>query len=190
VSTVRKRNRGSAAPLLAVTLPILLAGLLAGAPTASAASVKCRGAITPQEVTAPAPAKASKAGKTPVGRDFEYTFFCSEEIKGFAIVASVEIDEFSTTADVLDPGSKQPVPDETFVCEGSIPSEGFGCAGKALTPNLITGKLSTSEKICAAGKSLVTVWLVATDAAGKPSEPYRLTTPKCPKPPRRPSNSK
>jgi hypothetical protein len=181
VSTVRKRNRGSAAPLIAVTLPVLLAGLLVGAPTASAASVKCKGAVTPQQAAAPAKAKRAKAAKAVVGRDFDYTFFCSEEIKGFSIIASMAVDEFSTTADVLNPTTKDPVPDETFGCEGSIPSEGFGCAGKALTPNLVTGKFSTAEKICVGGKSQLTVWLVASDAAGKPSEPYRLTTPKCPK---------
>jgi hypothetical protein len=175
VFTIRQPRRSARASLLGLTLSILLAGMLVGSPVASANSVRCKGTVTP---------KAAKS------LDMDYAFFCSEEIKGFSVVSNMSLTEFGVTADVLDPASKNPVPGQEMSCEGSFPGDGFGCAGKAETPNLIGGTFSTEEQPCAAGKSVLRTWVVAVDTAGKASGPMELKPPKCPKPPKKKKTKK
>jgi hypothetical protein len=162
VITLRHRTSGLA-------LALVSAGVLLSPSAASANAVECEG------FTAPVTPKAS---------ELDYRFVCSEEIKGFSIVSNIEVGEFSTTADVLDPTTNDPISGQAFNCEGPIPGDGFGCSGDALAPNRIAGKFAIDGKRCVAGRNQLRAWVVAVDAAGTSSGPFALHNAKCPKPAR------
>jgi hypothetical protein len=164
VITLPHRNPVPARMALCVAaLALALTGLFAG--SASANSVRCKGTTTPQ---------------SPRSSVFDYRFKCSEEIKGFSIVSNMSVAEFRTTADVLDPAGNI-VADQTFGCEGGIPSDGFGCSGGAKNPNWVTGTFTTEGQRCFNGFDHMRTWVVAVDAAGKVSGPLPLRRPKCAK---------
>lgn len=150
---------------LALVFALILASLLFAAATASANSVRCKGTFVP----------AGAAG------DLTYDFLCSEDIKGYSVVSNLSVAEFSTTADVLDPTSGDPVSGQTFSCEGLIPSNGFGCSGSAINPNRVHGTLATDARRCVRGYNQMRVWVVAVDATGVASGPQPLRAPKCAK---------
>jgi hypothetical protein len=168
VFTLRPRNRGSArTPLIGLTLLVALSGLLVGSQAASASSARCKGTATPQKAD-------------PL--ELDYQIKCSEEIKAFSIISTLPVSGFSVAPDVVDPATRQVLGDQSLTCEGSIPSNGFGCYGKALNPNLIVGTMSTETPSCVLGRPQLTLWVVATDALSKSSEPYKLNAQKCPAP--------
>jgi hypothetical protein len=150
--------------VLGAALALVLTGVLLGPSAASANSVRCKGTTTPV---------AGTAG------ELDYKFKCSEEIKGYSLVSNMSVAEFSTTADVLDRITGDPVPGQTFNCEGPIPGSGFGCAGGALNPNLVAGKFAIEGKRCVRGWNQQRTWVVAVDAAGTASGPMPLRPSKC-----------
>jgi hypothetical protein len=160
-SVITPRHRKSG-PALVATLAVALGCLLAGASAASANTVDCWGAVAP---TATAQTELT------------YAFQCSEPIKGFSIVSSLEVGEFSTTADVLDLQTMQPVSGETFTCEGDIPSDGFGCFGKAYDGRMITGTFGIDSPRCVKRRNKLRTWIVALDLNGNPSGPQGLVVP-------------
>jgi hypothetical protein len=140
-----------------LALGLTLFCLAAGASTASANTVECFGG----------------AGPNSTRTEIAYGFGCSEPIKGFGLVSSVEVGDFSTTADVFD-SSFEPVSGQTFTCEGGIPSSGFGCFGTAEGNRTITGTFGVDSPICVKRRTTLSVWIVAIDSAGTPSGPQPL----------------
>jgi hypothetical protein len=163
VITLRHRKSG---PALAVLLGVVLACLV-GASTASAGNgLSCWGRTVPT---------------TANQQELTYVFRCSDEIKNFSLVSNLEVGEFSTTADVFDPTTMEPVNGQTFGCEGPIPGNGFGCTGNA-NMNLVTGTFGLDEARCVKRRNKLRVWIVATDATGASTGPFGLgVPPRCPK---------
>jgi hypothetical protein len=162
VITLRHRKSG---PALIALLGAALACFLAGPSVASASNVDCWGGVGP-----------TASNQT----ELTYAFTCSDEIKGFSFVSSLEVGDFSTTADVFDPTTKQPVSGQSFNCEGPIPGDGFGCTGDA-NPNLITGTLGVDQPRCVKRRNQLRAWIVATDSTGSETGPFALAVPRCPK---------
>ena len=157
---ITPRNRKSG-PALAATLAVTAGCLLAGASTASASNVDCWGSVTPT---------------SGVQADLTYAFRCSEPIKGYSIVSSLEVGEFGTDALVLDQAF-QPVSGESFTCEGDIPAKGFGCFGTAQDGHGIMGTFSIDSPRCVKRRNKLTAALVAIDQDGHPTGPQGLTVP-------------
>jgi hypothetical protein len=162
VITLRHRKSGPA-----LALGLVLAGLVAGTTAASANSVECEGFTAP---------------KTPRASELDYRFTCNEEIKGFSIVSNLEVAEFGTTADVLDPATGDPVSGQTFSCEGPIPGDGFGCSGYAVWANQVAGQFAVDGVRCVRGRNQLRTWVVALDMNNTSSGPYPLRSTSCPKP--------
>ena len=140
-----------------LALALTLGCLGAGASSASANTVECFGGASPN------------ASRT----DITYAFGCSEPIKGFGLISTLEVGDFSTTTDVLD-SAFQPVSGQTFSCEGNIPSSGFGCFGNAEGSKTITGTFGIDEPLCVKRRNQLAIWVVAIDSANVPSGPQRL----------------
>lgn len=160
--TLRHRKSGLG---LASTLAVGLGCLLVGPSVASASNVDCWGHVGPT---------ANQQ------RELTYAFQCSDEIKSFSFVSSIEVGEFSTTADVFDPTTKEPISGQTFNCEGGIPSDGFGCTGDA-QPNLISGTLGIDAPRCVKRRNQLRAWVTAVDWTGSATGPFALAVPRCPK---------
>jgi hypothetical protein len=135
---------------------------LTGVSTASANSVECWGRAAP-----------TSTAQT----ELTYAFQCSEPLKGFSIVSNLEVGEFSTTADVLDPTTREPISGQTFGCEGPIPGDGFGCSGTSQDPNVVTGTFGIDSPRCVKRRNKLRVWVVAIDLAGTASGPRGLSVP-------------
>lgn len=168
------------------------AGIAMIAPgTASAANVDCSGKVVP-------PADSN-------GKNFGYSFVCGSpegdatQIDGYSIVSTKDVASFATENLVVDPGGSA-LNTESFNCEGPIPSDGFGCFGKASLGNTIEGGFSLIRNPCS-NKSLRKgswhIWVVASAAKINPntgaktpavSEPLRLRVPECTDDPFPPSN--
>lgn len=148
---------------LVATLAVALGVLLAGASSASATTIHCHGTVAPLGTNQ---------------RDLTYGLTCGEPVRGLTILSSLEVDEFSTTSDVLN-SSFQVLGDQSFTCEGDIPSHGFGCFGFSWDRNMITGTFSIDQARCPKGKNRLQAWLVAVDANNRPSGPFRLKVPAC-----------
>jgi hypothetical protein len=152
---------------LAVALGLVVAGLLAGASTASANSVICSGFTAP---------------KTPKSSTLSYRFTCNEEIKSFSIVSNLEVGEFGTEVLVVDPNTGDPSPGQSFSCEGPIPGDGFGCSGYAIWANQITGDFDIDEPRCNGRRNQLYTWLVAVDMNNTASAAFPLRSTSCRKP--------
>ena len=150
-----------------LALGLVLAGVLVAPSVASANNVECEGLTEPV---------------APKSLDIAYRFVCSEEIKGYSVVSNLEVEEFSTTADVIDPNTGDPVSGQTFNCEGPIPGNGFGCSGSALAPNRVSGTYSIAGGRCVGGRNKLSAWVVAVDIKNTSSAPFLLHNAKCPKP--------
>lgn len=162
--TVRHRKSGLG---LASTLVVVLGCLLIGPSAASASTgVDCWGGVAPT---------AKKQ------TELTYHVTCSDTIKSFSFVSSLEIGEFSTTADVFDPSTKLPVEGETFACEGPIPGDGFGCSGNANPPHMIIGTVALDQARCVKRRNKLRAWVVAVDTTGASTGPFGLSVPRCPK---------
>jgi hypothetical protein len=144
-----------------LALIVALGCLGAGASTASASALDCWGAVAPTST---------------VQTDLTYAFACSEPIKGFSILSTREVGEFSTTADVLD-SAFQPVSGQTFTCEGNIPGDGFGCFGTSQDGTSTTGTFSLDQPRCVKRRNKLSVWVVPVDIDGHASGPRRLVVP-------------
>ena len=144
-----------------LALVVALGCLGAAASTASASTLDCWGAAAPIST---------------VQTDLTYAFGCSEPIKGFSLVSTREVGVFSTTADVFDQ-TGAPVSNETFTCEGDIPSEGFGCFGIGYDTHTITGTFSIDAPRCVKRRNKLSVWITPVDMDGHASGPHRLVVP-------------
>ena len=156
--TSRSRKSGLA---LAATLAVALGCLLAAASTASASNVDCWGRVSPT------------GG---VQTDLTYAFHCSEPIKGYSVISTLEVGEFGTDALVLDQAF-QPVSGESFTCEGDIPANGFGCYGTAQDGHGITSTFSIDSPRCVKRRNKLAVSIVAIDQNGHPTGPQDLVVP-------------
>jgi hypothetical protein len=166
VITLRHRNLAPArAGRMALAGLLVLAALLVGAQAAAANSVECGGGVKPDGT-----------GKN---NALAYKFWCNEPIKGFSIVSSMSIAEFSTEVIVLD--ANGPAAGQQFRCEGSIPGDGFGCPGTAAASNFVTGTTATEANRCSSGKNSLRMWVTVVDSANAPSGPFPLIVKKCPK---------
>ncbi len=164
------RHRKSGLGLATTTVGVALGCLLLGPSAASASNgLDCWGHVGPT-------AKQQN--------DLTYAVTCSDTIKGFSFVSSLEVGGFSTTADVIDPATGTPANGEAFGCEGNIPSDGFGCSGLGNPPHTITGTLSVDQPRCVKGRNKLAAYVVAVDASGAITQPFRLAVPPCPKVPK------
>jgi hypothetical protein len=165
VITLRHRNLAPArVGRMALAGLLVMAALLVGAQVAAANSVECGGGVKP-DVT----------GQNAL----DYKFTCTEDIKGYSVISSLSIAEFSTEVVVLD--ANGPAAGQQFRCEGPIPGDGFGCSGTAATGNFVTGKTATEANRCVNGKNTLRMWIVAVDTNNTASGPFPLVVKKCPK---------
>ena len=109
-----------------------------------------------------------------------YRFRCSGTIRSFSIVSTKEVDEFDTAV---------PPDSEDFKCQGTIPGDGFSCAGdKGATiaaGHRVSGGFATSSKPCSRRGKGPRLWVVAVGEDAASTEPLGLRGPRCPKPKRR-----
>jgi hypothetical protein len=163
--------------LLGVGVAVATVALLLVPRAAHASFVDCVGATT----------HVDKTDRTQMA----FNFHCSEEIKGYSVVSSQQLDTFSTENDVVDQ-SGATLSKESFSCEGSLPAFGFGCDGDMLPTHTTNGTYSTASDPCgkAAATARFRLWVVvyAVDQTGdgktvmRSSNPFALAAPKCRKP--------
>lgn len=76
----------------------------------------------------------------------DYAIRCNEQIRGYSILTSRQIDYFSTEAPAfeenLDPT------DEQAACEGPFPSDGFGCRGVINNGRIVVGQFAPIRDPC------------------------------------------
>jgi hypothetical protein len=105
-----------------------------------------------------------------------YTFACSDDIKGYAIVTlNRETDAFDTEPIVLQPDGN-PGPNQSFSCSAPIPSTGVSCTGSALAGNKATGSVNLTTDPCVGKRPEVA--LVVANGAGATGGPFRLVNAK------------
>jgi hypothetical protein len=174
---------GTARPLAVVIGAIVaVAAALAIPAAASAATVDCSGKVT--------------AAEGSNGKAYDYSFLCGSpqgdatQVDAYSIISNKDVAGFSTEVLVSDTNG-QALNDESFGCEGPIPSDGFGCNGKASLYHTITSGFSLIRNPCSnrsQEKGAWHVWVVAsankinpTTGAKTPavSEPLRLRVPSC-----------
>lgn len=153
--------------------------------SASAATVKCLGDVTP----------ATKS----THKSFNYTVRCHDsggveemptKVDAYSIVSTKQVGLFSTEVLVTDPAGEV-VEGESFGCEGPFPGFGFGCNGKMSLDNTATGQFELTENPCSkkGRRQPFHAWVTVASDKFNPntlavtktsSEPFRLKTPKCP----------
>jgi hypothetical protein len=131
-----------------------------------------------------------------------YSFHCNGQVTAYSIVvnrpaqAYNELDDFSVTANVIDPTTEQPSTTESFNCQGGIPGSGISCliaspATSADTWSLIQGQFDTTTPFCptlpahakpgtkpSAG---AVAYLVVSDPTGEEVGPWIFQySPRCP----------
>lgn len=118
-----------------------------------------------------------------------YKFNCNSYVLGYSIISNRQVDYFSTEVLVLD--ATGTATNESFGCEGTFPSSGFGCRGASNFGNVISGEFAISRDPCQKAKSKsdkFKVWVSATvqqydSLTGKPfntvTQPFRLKAPAC-----------
>jgi hypothetical protein len=126
----------------------------------------------------------------------DYQFHCNGDITAYTLTVTrqpydfTEVDNFSTTANVVD-GAGNPVPTESFGCEGSIPGAGINCNGTATVGHYVRGSFDTTDPYCAnippgsppgtQPEPQAMVQLIVSDTTGAEDGPFRLNiTPTCP----------
>ena len=140
-----------------------------GPASASAASVVCGGTV------------ARSALPNADKNELDYGVHCSEPIKAYSILATAPLDTFGAETNVEpSPGGQ---PGKLFSCEGRIPSMGFGCSGGDLPVGAWVRSSFVAQKgMCSQPKAPLRAFVVGVDANGNASEPFKLKTPRCPKP--------
>ncbi|MEA2158393.1 MAG: hypothetical protein QOD66_773 [Solirubrobacteraceae bacterium] len=163
-------------------MPAVLASSALGALPPPQSATTCYGSLVKGTPTADQP------------NPMTYKFSCDGRINAYTIIANRRpsnfdvLDAFSTTADVLD-AQGNIVSNQSFGCEGSLPSNGVNCnAGgsgafmgawnratgsfdltdpycKTLAPDAKPGTLATPQ---------ATVQLIVTDTSGAQDGPFRL----------------
>ena len=146
--------------LVALGLAVGLIGMFAMAQNASASSVICGGDTTRTSLS-----ESENA--------LEYAIQCTEDIKGYSIISNREMNYFSTEVTVFD--GEATLEGQSFQCEGSIPSYGIGCFGKATAGAIIRGSIGTSEELCEASVQ-PKFWIVALTTEVKGSKTVTLTS--------------
>ena len=118
-----------------------------------------------------------------------YKFNCNAQVQGYSIVSNRQVDYFSTEVLVLDAAGN--ATNESFGCEGTFPSSGFGCRGLSNFGNAISGEFAIGRDPCQAAKAKsdkFKVWVSATvqqfdSITSKPftavTQPFRLKAPEC-----------
>jgi hypothetical protein len=118
-----------------------------------------------------------------------YKFNCNAQVQGYSIVSNRQVDYFSTEVLVTDAAGN--VTNESFGCEGTFPSSGFGCKGLSNFGNAIGGEFAIGRDPCQAAKAKsdkFKVWVSATvqqfdSVTNKPflavTQPFRLKAPDC-----------
>jgi hypothetical protein len=119
-----------------------------------------------------------------------YKFDCNATVIGYSLIASRQVDYFSTEVTVSDFATGETT-SEQFGCEGPFPSSGFGCRGVANFGNYINGEFAIGRDPCESARSKADkfkVWVAATvvqadSVTGKPfnavTQPFRLKGPVC-----------
>jgi hypothetical protein len=121
-------------------------------------------------------------GKSGIGEnDVEYRFGCSEQVKGFGVVANTAVNIFSDSANAFNPTTGLQVEKQSFECTGNIPGVGVACSGGktgfAAPGNRVVGNIGLAQKPCRRNFAL-RVWLLVTDSTGAVSGPFQLGGPK------------
>lgn len=115
------------------------------------------------------------------GRDsLSFKFRCSEAITGFAITTNRELAGFRPDVLVTTGKTTDPAEDESFGCEGGIPSYGFACVGEASAWNSARGGFHTTGAACSKKLGQLLPRLVVTDSESRISHVFALRSPKCP----------
>jgi hypothetical protein len=140
-------------------------------------------------VAAPMPAPAADPpfdpvcnGRISLGEDraegqLNYWFACSDEVKGYALVAlNREVSGFDTEPVVVDTHTGDPVTGQSFSCSGPIPGDGIGCAGLTAPPNRVLGHISVSTDPCVGDRPEVA--LIVSNGKGASAGPFRLSNSK------------
>jgi hypothetical protein len=131
-----------------------------------------------------------------------YSFHCNGQVTAYSIVVSRpgqaydELDDFTNTANVIDPNTGQLSTTESFSCQGAIPGSGINCqiaapATYADTFALIQGQFDTTTPFCPTlpahakpgtkPSQGAVAYLVVSDPTGEEVGPWLFQmSPKCP----------
>jgi len=131
-----------------------------------------------------------------------YSFHCNGQVTAYTVVvtrpgqAYDELDDFSVTANVIDPTTEQLSATESFNCEGGIPGSGISCliaspATSADTWSLIQGQFDTTTPFCPTlpahakpgtkPSQRAVAYLVVSDPTGEEVGPWIFQySPRCP----------
>jgi hypothetical protein len=166
----RARSRaGSRSRRLALALgatAVVTVALLAAAATASANDVTCTG-FTRLDKTVPSDNKVA------------YRFRCTDAIAGYTIFSVDEIASFEPEGVVQDPMTFQGLNNESYSCEGVLPSHGEVCNGKAGGGHVVTSSVDTDKLPCSSTSNF---YLSVADAKGAPAGLFTLGRPRgCPR---------
>jgi hypothetical protein len=131
-------------------------------------------------------AAASCGGRTTLGtsgiatHDVQYSFGCSEAIKGFGIVANTAVTTFTESANAFDPVSGAQIDKQSFECSGNIPGVGVSCSGTKTTTITggyrVMGDIGLEKAPCDPNLGL-RIWLIVANAQGATSGPFQLGPP-------------
>lgn len=179
---VNSTQRNRRARLMATLAGVVAGGALLALPSgASASTVDCWGG----------------AGAAPdsKGLAYSYSFQCHSlegdptQVDAYSIISNRPVAEFGTEVVVSKDGVA--LNDQSFGCEGTFPSEGFGCFGKASLDNTIQGGFKLQRNPCtkkSRRKGSWHLWVVASANKINPitgaktsttTEPQRLRVPGC-----------
>jgi hypothetical protein len=105
-----------------------------------------------------------------------YSFGCSQDIKGYAIVTlNRETDAFDTEPVVLQPNG-DPGANQSFSCTAPIPSNGVTCFGSSKAGKKVNGAVNLTTDPCVGKRPEVAV--IVSDATGTMGGPFRLVNAK------------
>ncbi len=133
--------------------------------TSTSKSTTTSTTTTSSSTTAPVPVLGcvgDLSPATPTDTDpnlTNYSFHCNGQVNAYSILvtrpgqAYDELDDFSVTANVIDPTTEQLSTTESFNCQGGIPGSGISCliaspATSADTWSLIQGQFDTTTPFC------------------------------------------
>jgi hypothetical protein len=163
----RSASGGRRLALVLGATAVTAIALLAGAATASANDVTCEG-FTRLDRTVPSENKVL------------YRFRCTDAIAGYSIFSIDELISFDPEGQVQDPLTGVALNNESYSCEGVIPSHGEVCNGKAGQGHVVQSSVESDNLPCSSTSNF---FLVIADAKGAPAGVFELGRPRgCPHP--------
>jgi hypothetical protein len=111
-------------------------------------------------------------GESRADGEVKYRFACSDAITSYAVVATNrEIDAFDTEPVVLT-AAGDPVPGESYTCEGLLPGWGITCLGKSSPWSQVNGAVNLADDPCSGARPQLGI--IVGDSKGRMTGPFKL----------------